>query len=238
MSPLCSHGPVNKLWCHVPFLPTACLLQPRDRTPCQGRLGAPKTCTVLPQQHPMLNPDRPTERLPFCRLPPAPSSCVYLRAVPDHLCLGERLISSATPTEKFMSKICSSDAKRRTINDWEEVKICFQTRQNPPPLLPWAKPHCHRCARFLQVLERENVQQKVGQKHEGCLLTCFSACLWGLGFLSWYSLRRIPRSPPSCTHRVLFLSLFFLSVQKGNSFVFSVSQEGFFFAPISTETLL
>lgn len=101
-------------------------------------------------------PACPMEWPRFHGLPPSPSACTYFKTVPDRVCLGERLISHVTPTEKFMSKVCSSGAKRRTINDWEEVKICFQTRQNPPPVLPRAKPHCHCSARFLQVLGREN----------------------------------------------------------------------------------
>lgn len=98
----------------------------------------------------------------FYALPPSPSSCTYFKTVPDPVTLGERLISHVTPTEKFMSKVCSSGAKRRTINDWEEVKICFQTRQNPPPVLPRAKPHCHCSARFLQVYREGECQNGAG----------------------------------------------------------------------------
>lgn len=54
--------------------------------------------------------------------------------------------------------------------------------------------------------------------------------LWGLGFRSWYSLRWIPRSSPSLHPQVTIFESFclFVLVQKGNSFVFSVLQEGFF----------
>lgn len=84
---------------------------------------------------------------------PSSSSCTYFKTVPDCIRLAERLISNVTPTEKFTSKICSSAAKRRTINDWEEGKIHFQTRQNPPPVLPQAKPHC--CLVPVDIRERK-----------------------------------------------------------------------------------
>lgn len=82
------------------------------------------------------NTPAPPSGLISVRSLPSPSSHTYFRTVPDRICLGERLIFNVTPTEKFMSKICSSCAKRRTINDWEEGKMHFQTRQNPPPVLP------------------------------------------------------------------------------------------------------
>ena len=97
----------------------------------------------------------PPNGLISARSLPSPSSHTYFKTVPDHICLGERLISNVTPTEKFTSKICSSGAKRRTINDWEEGKIYFQTRQNPPPVLPQAKPHCRCCLVPADMRERK-----------------------------------------------------------------------------------